>query len=91
MVHNPTAERPVTSPLVGQLYTTGEVARLFKVSQRTVQMWIRVGDLPAMRYGRILRIRETDLAAFGEGLNQRPPAASADTPPVPTPAGAAQE
>jgi excisionase family DNA binding protein len=47
---------------------------LFKVSQRTVQIWIRSGELPAMRYGRILRVREADLASFGEMLNQRPPA-----------------
>jgi excisionase family DNA binding protein len=90
MVHNSTAEQPMGSTLVGQLYTTGEVARLFRVSQRTVQVWIRSGELPAMRYGQILRVREADLAAFGEVLNQRPPAASADTTPVPTPAQASQ-
>jgi excisionase family DNA binding protein len=83
MVQNATAKLPVTSTLVGQLFTTYEVARLFKVSQRTVQIWIRSGELPAVRYGRILRVREADLAAFGEVLNQRPPAASADTTPAP--------
>ena len=83
MPHHPVADPPVRSPLVGQLFTTFEVARLFKVSQRTVQIWIRSGELPALRCGRILRVRETDLAAFGESLNQRPPLSSPDASPVP--------
>ena len=66
--------------IVGPLFTTGEVAGLLKVSQRTVQDWIRSGPLTAVRYGRLLRIRQADLATFGEVLNQRT-----------TPAGAAQE
>ena len=75
MVQNPSADHPMGSTIVGQLFTTGEVARLFRVSQRTVQVWIRSGELPAMRYSRILRVREADLATFGELLNQRPPPA----------------
>jgi excisionase family DNA binding protein len=68
-------------PIVGSLYTTQEVAHLLRVSQRTVQDWIRSGSLPAVRYGgRLLRIRQADLVAFGEVLNQRTP-----------PAGVAQE
>ena len=65
---------------MGTLYTTDEVAKLLRVSQRTVQVWIRDGTLTAVRYGRLLRIRQADLATFGEVLNQRP-----------TPAGAAPE
>ena len=91
MAQNSTADHPVKSALVGQLFTTAEVSQLVKVSQRTVQIWIRSGELPAVKYGRILRIRETDLAAFGESINQRPAADSADASPRPTPAGAAQE
>jgi excisionase family DNA binding protein len=71
MVQNSVADAPVQSALVGQLYTTAEVSQLCKVSQRTVQIWIRSGALPVVRYGRIVRIRESDLAAFGESLNQR--------------------
>jgi excisionase family DNA binding protein len=59
--------------VVGPLFTTQEVARLLRVSQRTVQDWIREGALPAIRYGRIIRIRQADLVAFGEGVRQRPP------------------
>ena len=68
-------------PTLGPLYTTGEVAGLLKVSQRTVQDWIRSGSLPAIRYGRLLRIRQADLATFGEVLNQRTPAATAGAAP----------
>jgi excisionase family DNA binding protein len=56
MEHHPS---PVVTadPPVGQLYTTDEVARLLRVSQRTVQVWIRDGMLTAVRYGRLLRVR----------------------------------
>jgi excisionase family DNA binding protein len=64
---------PADPSLIGPLYTTQEVASLLRVSQRTVQDWIRAGALPAMRYGRILRIRQADLAAFGEVMTQRTP------------------
>lgn len=64
--------------VVAVVYTTEEVAKMLKVSQRTVQDWIRGGTLPAVRYGRLLRIRQADLVAFGEVLNQRTPEALAD-------------
>jgi excisionase family DNA binding protein len=83
MVHNPVTDPPVKSTLVGQLFTTAEVSQLCKVSQRTVQIWIRSGQLPVVRYGRILRVREADLAAFGEVMPRRPPPDEAE--------GAAQE
>ena len=57
---------PVDPALLERLYTTEEVARILRVSQKTVQMWIRAGTLPAMRYGRLWRIRQADLVAFGE-------------------------
>ena len=43
--------------------------------QRTIQDWIRDGMLTAVRYGRLLRIRQADLATFGEVLTRRTPAA----------------
>jgi excisionase family DNA binding protein len=72
---------------VGTLYTTAEVATMLRVHPRTVQEWIRTGALTAVRYGRLLRIRQADLAAFGEVLTKGAPAASADASPEPTPAG----
>ena len=61
----------------GPLYTTGEVAKMLRVNQRTVQEWIRSGALTAVRYGRLLRIRQADLATFGEVLPRRTPPAGA--------------
>jgi excisionase family DNA binding protein len=68
------------SPM-GQLYTVEEVARFLRVTQRAVQVWIKAGMLPAIRYGRLLRVRQADLANFGEVLSK----------PTPAPAGAAHE
>jgi excisionase family DNA binding protein len=73
----PVAGSAATASPVGQLYTVEEVARFLRVSPRAVQVWIRAGRLTAMRYGRLLRIREADLAHFGEVLNEpMPPAAN---------------
>ena len=77
-------------PSVGTLYTTAEVAKLLRVSQHTVQTWIREGMLTAVRYGRLLRVRQADLATFGEVLSRHPTPA-ADARPSPAPAGATQE
>jgi excisionase family DNA binding protein len=63
---------------IGPLCTTAEVAKLFRVNQRTVQEWIRTGMLPARRYGKVLRIRQADLTTFGEVLPRRPPPAEAE-------------
>jgi excisionase family DNA binding protein len=91
MDHPPSAVLPADPP-VGQLYTTEEVAKLLRVSQRTVQDWIRSGTLTAVRYGRLLRIRQADLAAFGEVLPRRTAVAgAADASPPPAPAGATPE
>ena len=91
MDHHPADVVTAAPPTVGHLYTTDEVAKLLRVSQRTVQVWIRDGELTAVRYGRLLRIRQADLAAFGEVLNPRTPDGAADASPSPAPAGAAQE
>jgi excisionase family DNA binding protein len=91
MEHHPAPVVPADPP-VGQLYTTDEVATLLRVSQRTVQGWIRDGMLTAVRYGRLLRVRPADLATFGEVLPRRTPSARAeDVSPSLAPAGAAQE
>ena len=77
MDQHPSAVVTAAPPTLGPLYTTGEVAGLLKVSQRTVQDWIRSGTLTAVRYGRLLRIRQADLATFGEVLPRRTPPAMA--------------
>jgi excisionase family DNA binding protein len=91
MDHPPATVHDAVPPTVGALYTTDEVAKLLRVSQRTVQVWIRSGDLTAVRYGRLLRIRQADLAAFGEVLTKpTPPAVGADASSTAAPAGAVQ-
>jgi hypothetical protein len=49
MDHHPTDVITADPPIIGPLYTTGDVAKLLHVSQRTVQDWIRSGSLPAVR------------------------------------------
>ncbi len=41
--------------------TIGEVKDLLKVSERTVRRWISTGELPALKIGRSVRIREEDI------------------------------
>ena len=76
MTQDETSAAVVTAhpPTVGTLYKTSEVATMLRVNQRTVQEWIRTGLLPAVRYGgKLLRVRQADLAAFGEALGPRTP------------------
>jgi excisionase family DNA binding protein len=69
---SPTPTLPAAHTVIGQIYTTEEVAKMLRVSQRTVQDWIRSGLLTAVRYGRLLRVREADLQQFGEVVSPRP-------------------
>ena len=73
MVANTADGHAASSAVIGPLYTVEEVGQLLKVSPRAVQNWVRVGALGAVRYGRLLRIREADLLAFGTVLNQPSP------------------
>ena len=73
MVSNIAGGSAAFSAVIGPLYTAEEVGQMLKVSPRAVQHWVRVGVLGAGRYGRLLRIREADLLAFGTVLNQPPP------------------
>jgi excisionase family DNA binding protein len=60
MDHHPSDVHAADPPIVGPFYTTAEVAQLLRVNQRTVQEWIRAGTLTAVRYGRLLRIRQAE-------------------------------
>ena len=44
-----------------QFLTPEEVADLLRVSRRTVYNWLRAGQLPAIRIGKVWRIRREDL------------------------------
>ncbi len=44
--------------------TIAEVAERLSVSTRTVRRWITAGTLQVHRFGRLVRVSETDLVAF---------------------------
>jgi len=44
--------------------TVHEVAGRLRVSEPTIRRWIAAGRLPAIRVGRLLRIKESDLNGF---------------------------
>jgi excisionase family DNA binding protein len=45
--------------------TVAELARYWRVAERTVQYQVQKGALPATRVGRSIRIRTVDARAFG--------------------------
>ena len=47
-----------------RLLTVKEVAHLENTCTRTVRRWIASGDLPAICYGRQLRVRPRDLQIY---------------------------
>lgn len=49
---------------VGPVLTVAEVAQALRVSTMTVYRLVNAGDLPALRVGKNIRIRERDLDAF---------------------------
>jgi excisionase family DNA binding protein len=70
----PEPEAHATTPhdaavITNDLLTRAEAARYLRVSDRTVSRLIRTGQLPALRIGRAVRIRQSDLL---EMLNGKP-------------------
>ncbi len=61
MKHDAAPVPAVDPAIVGTVFTTEEVALMLKVSQRTVQDWIRSGILTAVRYGRLMRFKRTNV------------------------------
>jgi excisionase family DNA binding protein len=49
------------SELEESYLTVAEVAQLLKLNQQTVRNWIDQGSLPALRVGRRVRIKRSDL------------------------------
>jgi excisionase family DNA binding protein len=47
-----------------RLLTVREVAHVLAICERTVRRRIKSGDLPAVRDGRLLRVRPIDLRSF---------------------------
>ncbi len=53
----------LSSPLLPQLLTIGDVANHLQFSERTVRRYVERGWIPATRIGRSLRFTADDLAA----------------------------
>ena len=53
--------------------TVGQLEAFELVRERTVYGWLRRGKLPALKLGRLWRIRREDLEAFLEGARARAP------------------
>jgi excisionase family DNA binding protein len=58
--------------------TVAEVAELLKLNQQTVRNWIDQGSLPALRVGRRVRIRRSDLERLLEESSTAPPAGAGE-------------
>jgi excisionase family DNA binding protein len=62
--------------------TVAEVAEMLKLNQQTVRNWIDQGSLPALRVGRRVRIRRSDLdRLLEEGRTARSASAPDETGP----------
>jgi excisionase family DNA binding protein len=62
--------------------TVAEVAEMLKLNQQTVRNWIDAGSLPAIRVGRRVRIKRSDLDRILEdGYRGTPPTAAASLGP----------
>lgn len=64
----------MTADLNDTFLTVAEVAELLKLNQQTVRNWIDQGSLPALRVGRRVRIRRSDLErVLAKGATKVPP------------------
>jgi excisionase family DNA binding protein len=62
-----------------EFLTVAEVAELLRLNQQTVRNWIDQGSLPAVRVGRRVRIRRSDLErVLAEGATGAPDPESQD-------------
>ena len=61
--------------------TVAEVAEMLKLNQQTVRNWIDQGSLPALKVGRRVRIKRSDLDAVLERGYRGPPPQTARSGP----------
>jgi excisionase family DNA binding protein len=64
------------SNLEDSFLTVAEVAEMLKLNQQTVRNWIDQGSLPALRVGRRVRIRRSDLERMLEEGSTAAPGSS---------------
>jgi excisionase family DNA binding protein len=63
MPHN---TRPVDLAVAAQVMTVDQVAAYLQLNRLTVYRYVRDGDIPAARIGKVYRIRREDVDAFLE-------------------------
>lgn len=70
---------PTPAPIVEQLLTYREAGKLLGVTERTIWTLVDRGELPAVRFGRSVRIDPADLRAYidqcktaAKGVNHDP-------------------
>lgn len=56
--------------------TPEEVAEILKVSNKAILDWLRSGDIPGTKVGRLWRIPKADLETWLESNTQRPKTAA---------------
>ena len=56
----------MTSRPMTRFYTVAQIADLLGVSTRSVRRWIAARELSAHKFGRQVRVSETDLRTFVE-------------------------
>lgn len=52
--------------------STGQAAKYLGITPRTVYRLIDDGDLPAYKFGRVIRLQKTEVEAFIEGAQIKP-------------------
>lgn len=56
-----------------RLITMAEVARRLSVDRTTVGRWVRAGQVPALRVGRVIRLSWTEVQRVAASTARRPP------------------
>lgn len=56
------------TPPIPDLLTVDDVARILRISTKTVRRRIETGDLPHIRHGRSIRVLQDDLTRYIAGL-----------------------
>ncbi len=49
------------------MYTTKELAEMFKVTERTIKNWIANGEIKTVKIGRTIRISEYEVERLKRG------------------------
>ena len=68
-----TAERIGSDVLPADLLTPIEAAKKLRTSKAALYEWLARGDIRHYRVGRLVRIREADLAEYLERRRSQPP------------------